>query len=462
VGINAPEIDEAVARRESITSLATWISPLVGEAWKAWPYLAYAAAAIEKEIAKRGGGRVIVNLPFRHGKSLLTSLWLPTWFLENFPDASVILTSYEASIARRWGRKVRDVFLLEELWTKIGQRTSAANDWETTEGGSMRTAGAGGAITGSGGHLIVIDDPIKNWEEACSHTRRQNLRDWFESTLYTRREPGATIIVNMNRWHEDDLSGWLLREHTDDWTHVCLPGLAEENDPLGRLPGEALCPDRFPADDLRKTMAGMGQTKGLGMIQQRPIPGGGRIIRTDWCEKRFTVLPSNASHNCISVDASFKDGEKNSRVCIQAWARTRAEFFLLDQICRPMEFAETLDEVELMIRKWPWCRARYIEDKANGPAIISMLRKKVPGLIPVEPLGSKEARLQAVSPLFQSGSVILPDEVRAPWVADYVSELTSFPSAPFDDQVDATSQALLKMTERDASAGGGFGGNVPH
>ncbi len=189
------------------------------------------------------------------------------------------------------------------------------------------------------------------------------------------------------------------------------------------------------------------------------MPAGGSIIKPEWL-RYYDMAPPSMRPVGISVDATFKETQSGSYVVLQAWGQDRADYYLLDQVRARMDFTSTLTALRGMMAKHPHARAKWIEAKANGDAIISTLRKSVSGIVPIEPEGGKEARLQAVSPLFEAGNVHLPK--RAPWLADYVTEVTLFPHAKNDDQVDATSQALLKMIERRSSAGGGFGGTVPH
>ncbi len=445
---------------ESLTGFAEAVSPLVGGRWVAWPYLRYLCSRLEEELRKPDA-RVIINWPPRHGKSLCVSQWLPVWYLENRPRRRVLLASYEHSVAARWGRSVRDIFSHPLLRTKVRPDVSAADNWETTEGGGVRCAGVGGPLTGIGGHLALVDDPVKNSEQAESPTYRENAKEWYLSTFRTRVEPGGAIVVNQTRWHEDDLTGWLLRESSEDWTHICLPALAEAGDALGRAEGEALCPERFSVEALQRISTAVGSRVWAGMYQQRPLPAEGSIIKPQWI-RHYDRLPDRVAPVGLSVDASFKETRAGSFVVLQAWGQCGADSYLLDQVRERMDFSSTLKALKGMIARWPRARARWIEDKANGSAIISTLRKEVPGLIAVEPQGSKESRLQAVSPLFEAGNVHVPDAKAAPWVVDWVAEVTSFPSAPNDDQVDATSQALLKLSARRRAAGGGFGATVPH
>lgn len=188
-----------------------------------------------KKIAHTARGhspRLIVAMPPRHGKSHLVSLFTPVWFLENFPHKKIILCSYEAEFAASWGRKVRDLIKEKQdlLRVRISESSSAAHSWETNQKGGMFTAGVGGPVTGKGADLLLVDDPIKNAEEAHSETYREKLWDWWVSTAYTRLEPGGAAIVMHTRWHEDDLAGRLIKNMNDGgepWEVLTIPGLSK-------------------------------------------------------------------------------------------------------------------------------------------------------------------------------------------------------------------------------------------
>ncbi|NIY14238.1 MAG: phage terminase large subunit [Nitrospinaceae bacterium] len=395
----------------------------------------------------KGGARLLVNAPPRHGKTRGISHWFPTWFLDWFPELSVILTSYNDQYAAGIGGGVRDEFKKPETWTRVRHDKHLASDWKTLQGGGMRSSGIGGSLTGFGANLIIVDDPHKNWEEAMSSAKRQRVIDWFNSTLYTRAEPGASIIVVQTRWHENDLTGYLINEHPDDWTLIRLPAISEGEDFLGRPKGAALCPERFTVEDLERIKAG-GSFLFAGLYQQRPAPMEGGIIKRDWFQY-WKELP-NFDQLIQSWDMSFDKKAGSSYVAGQVWGRAAGAFYLVDQIRERLNFVETIRAIERLTSRWPAALEKVIEEKANGPAVIAALRDKVPGIIPWppkgEPMGSKEARLVAVSGLFEAGNIWIPNPDRAPWVVDYVEELITFPNSAKNDQVDATSQALGKMS----------------
>jgi hypothetical protein len=175
-------------------------SAAVGERWDPWPYLLYVFETMRRELQRPEGGRLIINMPPRHGKTSLVVRWFLPWLLDLVPNFRILLASYEATVAAEWGRKVRDLFLAEVdgaplMAARLRPDQRASDNWALEEGGGMVTAGVGGAFTGRGGNLLVLSDPFKNWQEAHSPTTRRHIRHWFESTFYTRREPHGSIIV---------------------------------------------------------------------------------------------------------------------------------------------------------------------------------------------------------------------------------------------------------------------------
>ena len=233
---------------------------------------------------------IVVCMPPQHGKSELVSKYLPAWYLGMFPNRRVILTGYEADFAAQWGRKARD--LLDQWgWlfgVRVSRRSSAVHRWdlEGKEGG-MTTAGVGGPITGKGAHLLIVDDPIKNDEEARSPLHRQKQWDWWQSTAGTRLRPGGLFVIVQTRWHRDDLAGRILREAKTNgqrWREIKLPALAEDRDPLGRAPGEALWPEVYTAEHLDRVRTSRTSYFWKALYQQDPIAEGS----TEWPDSYFS------------------------------------------------------------------------------------------------------------------------------------------------------------------------------
>lgn len=401
-------------------------------------------------------------MPPRHGKSELISKYFPAWFLGTYPDRRIILASYEAGYAATWGRKARD--LLEEWGPRlfgvaVDQKSSAADRWDIKgrEGG-MITAGAGGAITGKGASVAIIDDPIKNSEDALSETIREKVWDWYRSTLRTRLqgEPRAIILV-MTRWHEDDLAARLIAaeaEGGEHWEVLELPALADPTqakpDPLGREAGAALCPELFDERALLATAATLGSFWWTALYQQRPAPAEGGILKRGWF-RRYRPPDGEAERRAFlasfdeilqSWDMAFKDTKGSDFVVGQVWGRRAADCYLLAQRRGRLGFPATVEAVRAVSAAWPLALTKLVEDKANGPAVIDTLKHELAGLVAVDPEGGKLARAAAISGMVEAGNVYLPDE---PWVDEFLTECAAFPNGAHDDQVDAMTQALLRL-----------------
>jgi predicted phage terminase large subunit-like protein len=447
--------------------IAKKIDPYFAELWRCFPHTFAQKMSkgswlpfnylkwISQEIAKcviQGNGRLIVELPARHGKSTLISHWVPFWFLSLHPNKNVILSTYEADFAASWGRRVRNEIQNNPLSSiRVTDDSSAAHRWQTTEGGGMITAGIGGPITGRGGNLIIVDDPVKNAEEASSQTYRDRTIDWFNSTLYTRAEPGATIVVLMTRWHQQDLAGYLESERKEAWKVFRLPAIAEENDPLGRELGQPLCPERYDLEALERIKRDVGSRVWNSMYQQRPSAELGELIQRSWF-KFYTTPPEKFEEIIQSWDMAFKESSKSDFVVGQVWGRVGANKYLIDQIRKRMDFPSTIEAVRRLTSKHPKARLKLIEEKANGAAVIASLTREIPGLVPFNPSGNKMSRLNAVSPDIEAGNVYLPLPQLNPWVSEFIDEVVQFPNGAHDDQVDAMSQALLRLQQLTGAA----------
>jgi predicted phage terminase large subunit-like protein len=415
--------------------------------WRRAPHLTLLSLYLA-DIAFGDKRRLLVSMPPRHGKSLLCSFWFPIWYLTIFPENRIILTSYEADFARSWGRKVRDAINEHSstLRIKLSATAAAANYWELDAGGGMMTAGVGGPITGKGANLLLIDDPIKNHAEAYSETYRKKTWDWWLSTARTRIEPGGSAVVVMTRWHEDDIVGRLKNEMElggEQWDELKFPAIAEENDVLGRSPGDALWPARYSAETLLELKPG-NSIVWNGLYQQRPAPSEGNLVKRDWI-KYYDTPPKRFDEMLQSWDLAFEGGLQNDYVVGQVWGRLGADCYLLDQIRSQIDFPDTLRAFEALTLRWPKARKKLVENKANGAALISTLARKIQGIVPVNPEGSKEARLVGVSPVFESGNVWIPSPKLVSWVKAWVEEIVTFPGAANDDQVDGATQALARL-----------------
>ena len=437
-------IDDAT----TLLGLPLFAQALSRGTWKPYPYLKYLASQVCGAII-RGNGRIIISLPPRHGKSELMSKYLPLWFLHWFPTDRIILTSYQAEFAAEWTRKCRN--LAHENQDLLGFRISPdlmrADNWATTDGGGMYSAGTGGAITGRGADLIIVDDPTKNWEEAYSEAVKRRTNDWFDSTLITRAEPGCTVIVIMTRWSQDDLAGHLMG--MGGWSHIALPALAEPDDPLGRPVGEALCPERFNATELESIrLHSTGSHKFAAMYQQRPAPIEGAIWKRIWFLRTWRELPKvdeiiqswDLTFGLETASGSFNVG--------QVWGRRGKDKYLLDQVRFRGTFTEQLSAIKAMAAKWPRTRRIVIEDAAAARAVVDTLKSSMSSITLEKPNGSKEMRAIDCTPELESGRIIIPDPSVLLWVNGWIDEVTTAPGSAYTDQWDAASQALRYLRKK--------------
>lgn len=406
-------------------------------------------------------------MPPQEGKSERVSRRFPAWLLTRNPDTRIAIVSYELGVARRWGRVIRnDLGANPGLGLTVRRDTSAAHEWQLDGAlGGVYSVGIGGALTGRPVDILIIDDPLKGRKEADSPTFRQACWDFWTDTARTRFSPETAVVVVQTRWHEDDLSGRLLASPSaGDWRYINIPAQAEsQDDPLGRQPGEYLTSARGrTSKDWEDTRRDVGTATWASLYQGHPAPAeGGLFKRSNW---RFAPAPrwfrredgshwvNGADEIIQSWDMTFKDTKGSDFVVGQVWARIGAEAHLLDQVRDRLDFPATCRALQALSAKWPQANAKLVEDKANGPAVIAQLRTTVPGLIAINPEGSKYARASAVSPFQEAGNVILPDPTTAPWVDEYIVEHSSFPNGAHDDQVDGTSQALNRLLIASGSA----------
>ena len=397
---------------------------------------------------------LIIEMPPRHGKSMTISETFPSYYIAKNPYKRVIVTAYSDYLAGKFGRLNRDK--LNECGqyfdVSLDPNNAQARNW-SLDGypGGMIATGIGGSITGEGADLLIIDDPIKNAEAANSQTQRQKVWDEWESTLSTRLHSGASVIVVMTRWNEDDLVGRLLDNASRDWVRIRLPAISEgDGDLLQRPEGEPLWPERYGVDWAERKKREVGSRTWSALYQQSPSPSEGTMFRRDWF--KFYTIPPKFETEVISWDMAFKDETNSDYVVGQVWGKHRGEFYLIDQVRAKMSFPATVQSFRSLAAKHPRVRIKLVEDKANGTAVIATLRREISGVIPINPQGGKIVRAQAVSPLFEAGNVYLPDPRIAPWVHDYIEEFAVFPNGKHDDQVDSSTQALTRLAATSVTA----------
>jgi predicted phage terminase large subunit-like protein len=411
------------------------------------------SAALEEVDAGRMP-RLIITMPPRHGKSELASRRFPAWFMGRDPYRQLIFSTYNDDFAQDFGRSVRETMrshAFQQVFPNCRLRagSASADKIQTEEGGLMKFVGRGGGLTGRGADLLIIDDPIKDREEADSKSVRDKMWSWFTEAAMTRLMPGGRVVIIMTRWHEDDLIGRLTdprnpcysKEEAENWSILALPAIATEGDPMGRQVGEALWPDQFPIDVLDKIKR-LNARGFSALYQGQPTPDDGDFFKRDWLKTYDSPdkIPQNiriyaASDHAVSV---AQDADKTVLMCVGVdeedniwvlpdifWRRAQT-----DTVCDGM--------LELMKRRKPimWRAEKGHISKAIGP----FLRKRMHEeriYCPIEevtPVKDKQTRAQAIRGRMAMGKVFFPKF--ATWWPEAENELLKFPSARHDDFVD--------------------------
>lgn len=391
---------------------------------------------------------LVLSVPPQHGKSMTITETLPSWYLGKNPTKRIIEASYSEDFAQLFGRRnLRKIKQFGKAIFGIELGSIANNtEFELDNGvGGMISRGILSGVTGRPADLMIIDDPVKNRQEADSKTYRDRIWAEWNDSFKSRLAYGAKVIIIQTRWHEDDFAGRIIKNEK----HVTVINLkceADEHDVLGRKKGQALCPEIGKGDNWLKDFKSSFTTKEgsrtwNALYQGEPTPDEGNIFKRKWF-KYYKELP-NMPYKLISVDATFKDEEDSDFVAIQVWGKRNADFYLIERIKEHLNFPATLQAIRQLKNKHKDASATLIEDKANGSAIIQVLYKEFSGVIPVKPEGGKISRANAVSPSIESGNVYLPENEA--WVHDYLLEMVSFPNAEHDDEVDCTTQALNRL-----------------
>ena len=407
--------------------------------------------------------RLMVFMPPGSAKSTYASVTFPTWYMGRNAGEPVILASYASDLAKKFGRKCRQVtasLKYAELFNaSIRADNRAADDWSLTNDSSFMAGGIMSGMTGNRARLLVIDDPVQGREQADSATIRDKTWDAYQDDLTTRLKPNGLQCIIQTRWHEDDLSGRILPEEWDGesgwvesrtgemWYVLCLEAeCTRTDDPLDRELGQFLWTEWFPVEHWQNEK-NKGGRRWASLYQQRPRPQEGALILRSWIQ-RYQSLPAEFIRIVQSWDTAYKDKEINDPSVCTTWGETRHGFYLLDVYRDRLIYPEVKRAIVSQALKWE-PTAVLIEDKASGQSLIQELRgglevggeRFTPPIIAIDPKGlNKTDRLVAVSSMFESGQVFMPEW--APWQVDYEMELFAFPLSTHDDQVDSTSQYL--------------------
>lgn len=405
------------------------------------------------EAVERGEiDRVLISVPPRHGKSELCSIRFPAWYLGRNKNHRIIAASYSAKLAENFGKKARNIVSTKEYKCifdlELSKDSASKTEWDLLEcnGGYFGT-GVGGAATGKGANILLIDDPIKNRQDANSKTIRDGIWDWYTSTAYTRLEKGGAIVIIMTRWHEDDLVGRLLEEQkkggefAENWTVINLPALSENDEPLWE--------NKYNAKALKRIRENIGSFDFEALYQGRPTPLGGGIIKNSWW-KYYKELPPKFDIIVQTLDTAQKTKELNDYSVIATWGKYENKLYLIN-ITRGKWEMPDLERMAIAEYNRFKPSKVLIEDKSSGTALIQNLRRNhsMP-IVAVQVSVDKVTRVQEVVGFIESGYCHLPEQ--AEWLSEFLLEHGRFPNGGHDDQCDTTSMAIKELM--------GFNGNT--
>jgi predicted phage terminase large subunit-like protein len=414
--------------------------------------------AIAAKLGAVRDGRIrqlIVNLPPRHLKSHLASVAFPAWCLGHDPSTQILCVSYAQDLADKLARDCRRIMLsdwYQRLFTtRLSPQRQAVPEFETTAQGCRLATSVGGVLTGRGADIIVIDDPLKP-EEALSQTQRQAANEWFDHTLYSRLNDKrkSAIVLIMHRLHQDDLVGHVLAQ--EPWEQLRFPAIAEDDEihvieaPLEsrcvtRRRGEALHPEREPLAMLEQIRHTIGEYNFAGQYQQMPAPQGGGLVKAAWFRNYApNERPEELDRIVQSWDTANKATELSDFSVCTTWGIRGKDLYLLHVLRRRMQYPELKRAVREQREAFN-ASVVLIEDKASGTQLIQELtREGLYAITRYTPQSDKVMRMHAQTAMIENGFVHVPST--APWLAEYLHELTTFPRGRHDDQVDSTAQML--------------------
>lgn len=438
-------------------------------------------AAHLEAVARGEIQRLIVEVQPRIGKTVLGAIDFAGWWIGAHPDRDFVHVTFGLDRAGEVGLDVRNLlaspafrFVYPDV--RVDPRSDAKRRLDLLNGGGYRSTAPEGSLTGHGAHIIVVDDPIKNFLDADSPTERRKFRTLWSTTIMTRREPDCPIVMLLQRWNGEDPAAWLQREEAGDWHVLSLPAFAEPDTArcceLGewRAPGEVLWPEKWSAEALEKIRQSM-ESKGslrwwFSQYQQRPTVAQGEILRREWIDpdvagsivREWSELPGRFDAAVLYWDCKLGGSQREgtSYAVGEVWGRRGGDLYFVDEVRFRGGLVAVLDATRQLRDRYPWATPIVVEAKASGVDAIDIMRTAYPDVLADDLRAggstelSKRQRMEAVAPLFRAGSIWQPSRRRASWIADWREELLAFPNGRYNDRVDTTSGALRYLRARPA------------
>ena len=403
-------------------------------------------------IASKKIKRLIVNMPPRHTKSEFASFLFPAWMMGREPRLKIIQTSHTAELAQRFGRKVRNLIDTQDYQNifpgmELSADSKAAGRWETNAGGEYFSAGVGGAITGRGADLLIIDDPHKEQDVRADGKAFEKAMNWYTAGPRQRLQPGGKIVIVMTRWSTKDITGQLLKsqseEGSDQWEVVELPALLPD--------GKPVWPEYWSSEELLKTKASIPVSNWLAQYMQQPTAEEGAILKREWWQDWTQKYPPPLDYIVQSYDTAFTKKATSDFSAITTWGVFTTEdqgqnIILLNAFKDRFEFPELRRVALEEYQDWRPDMV-IIEAKASGLPLTHELRQMDIPVINFTPSkgNDKHTRVNSVAPLFESGKVWAP--LHEHFAQEVVEECASFPFGEHDDYVDSTTQAIMRIRQ---------------
>jgi len=395
--------------------------------------------------------RLIINMPPRHTKSEFASYLLPAWMIGKNPKLKIIQATHTADLAIDFGRKTKNLVDQEnyrELFpTRLQEDSQAAGKWKTEQGGEYFAAGVGGAITGRGANLLIIDDPHKEQDIRGDGKSFEKAMNWYTAGPRQRLQPGGSIVIVMTRWSTKDVTGQLLKaqseEGSDQWEVVELPALLPD--------GKPVWPEYWTSEELLKTKASIPVTNWNAQYMQQPTGDEGALIKREWWKDWTAKHPPPLDYIIQSYDTAFTKGTKSDYSAITTWGVFETEedgqnIILLDAFKDRYEFPELRRVAYQQYLDWKPDMV-IIEAKASGLPLTHELRQMDIPVINFTPSrgNDKHVRVNSVAPLFESGKIWAP--MHEHFAQEVIEECASFPFGEHDDYVDSTTQAIMRIRQ---------------